>query len=214
MLASLLLQVQVPVTPAAVRDTISSIVLERGYYRNVTSTLLSRGWEWLSRTLRDLFMQAAGSRGTYLISLSLIALTIIAIIVRSVIVSRARRQAAARRETEASADALLAQSRGLSAQGAYVDAAHLLYAAVIARLLEARKVRRHPSKTVGDYFRELRDVSDPVATPYKAFAQTYDIVAYGDGLCDAIRYARLEQLAAPMLQLGPASPNVFTARAA
>ena len=209
MLASLLLQVQVPVTPAAVRDTISSIVLERGYYRNVTSTLLSRGWEWLSRTLRDLFMQAAGSRGTYLISLSLIALTIIAIIARSVIVSRARR-----RETEASADALLAQSRGLSAQGAYVDAAHLLYAAVIARLLEARKVRRHPSKTVGDYFRELRDVSDSVATPYKAFAQTYDIVAYGDGLCDATRFARLEQLAAPMLQLGPASPNVFTARAA
>ncbi len=211
---ALLLQLQTPATPAAVRDTISRIVLERGYYRNVTSTLLSRGWEWLTRTLRDLFLQAAGSRGTYLISLSLIAVMIIAIIVRSVIVARARRQAASQRVRDASADELLAQARGLSAQGAYVDAAHLLYAAVVARLMETKKVRRHPSKTVGDYFRELRAVGDASAAPYRSFAQTYEIVAYGDGLCDAVRFARLEQLAAPMLQLRAATADAASVRAA
>lgn len=211
---ALLLQLPSPVTPAAVRDSISRIVLERGYYRNVTSTLFSRAWEWFTRTLRDLFLQAAGSRGTYLISLTVIGVVIIAVIVRSVIVARARRQAAARRVVDATADEQLAQARGLSAQGAYVEAAHLLYAAVVTRLTEVRKVRRHPSKTVGDYFRDLRAASDPVAAPYRAFAQIYDIVAYGDGHCDAIRFARLEQLAAPMLQLRPASPDAAPARAA
>lgn len=205
---------QGPVAPEAVRDTIARVVLERGYMRDVTSTLLARAWEWLSRTVRDLFLQAMGSRGTYQITLGLLALVIVAIIVRSVIVARARRQAAARRATEATADDLLAQSRGLASQGAYVEAAHLLYAAVVARLFESRKVRRHPSKTVGDYFRELRAAGDPAAAPYRAFAQTYEIVAYGDGLCDATRFARLEQLAAPMLQLRAAASGDTTARAA
>jgi hypothetical protein len=207
-----LLQRQAPLTPAAVGDTIARIVLERGYYRNVTSTLLSRAWEWLSRTLRDLFLQAAGSRGTYLVSLSLIALVILAAIARSVIVARARRQAAARRVSEASAADLRAKARGLAAQGAFVEA-HLLYAAVVARLVEAKQVRRHPSKTVGDYFRDLRAAGLPAATPYRAFAQTYDIVAYGDGVCDAVRYARLEQLATPLLDMQGA-PADTAARAA
>ena len=201
MMLAFLLQGLPPVTPTAVRDTISRIVLERGYYRSVTSTLLSRAWEWFSRTLRDLFQQAAGSRGTYLISLSLIALVIIVAIVRSVIVARARRQAAARRETEVSADDLLAQARGLAVQGAYVEAAHLLHAALVTRLAEGRRVRRHPSKTVGDYARELRAANDGASAAYRAFAQVYEIVAYGDGMCDAVRFARLEQLAAPVLQL-------------
>ena len=196
-----LMQVPAPVTPAAIGDTIARIVLERGYYRNVTSTLLSRTWEWLSRTLRDLFLQATGSRGTYLVSLSLIALMIIIAIARSVIVALARRQSAARRVSEASADDLLAQARGLAAQAAFVQAAHLLYAAVVTKLVESKQVRRHPSKTVGDYFRDLRAAGLPAASAYRAFAQTYEIVAYGDGVCDAVRYARLEQLAAPLLEM-------------
>ena len=208
-----LMQVQAPVTPAAIGDTIARIVLERGYYRNVTSTLLSRGLEWLSRTLRDLFLQAAGSRGTYLVSLSLIALVIIAAIARSVIVARARRQAAARRVSEASADDLLAQARGLAAQAAFVQAAHLLYAAVVTRLVESKQVRRHPSKTVGDYFRDLRAAGLPSASAYRAFARTYEIVAYGDGVCDAVRYAHLEQLAAPLLEMRAALTDT-AARAA
>lgn len=210
MMLAFLLQLQPPVAPSAVRDTISRIVLEQGYYRSVTSTLLSRAWEWISRTLRDLFLLAAGSRGTYLISLSLIALVIIVTIVRSVIVARARRQAGARRVAEVSADDLLAQTRGLAAQGAYVEAAHLLYAAVVTRLAEGKRVRRHLSKTVGDYARELRAANDDAAGAYRAFAQTYEIVAYGDGLCDASRFSRLEHLAAPMLQ-APARSTVARA---
>ncbi|MDZ7631473.1 MAG: DUF4129 domain-containing protein [Gemmatimonadaceae bacterium] len=190
---------QTPIPAAAVRDTISRIVLERGYREDVTSTLLSRAWDWIRRVLGDLFDQATNSRGTYLISLTLIGLAITISVARAVIVARARRQAASRREIPVTAAEQLAQARGLAAQGAFVDAAHLLHATIVTSLVEQKRVRRHPSKTVGDYGRDLREAGDALATPYQAFAQVYDIVAYGDGLCDASRYARLETLAAPLV---------------
>lgn len=191
---------QAPIPVAAVRDTISRIVLERGYRENVTNTLLSRIWDWVTRAISDLFTQAAGSRGTYLISLTLIALAIGISVTRAVIVARARRQAANRREVQVTSDEQLAQARSLAAQGAYVDAAHLLHAAIVTRLVEQKRVRRHASKTVGDYGRDLRHAGDTLAPAYLAFARVYDVVAYGDGLCDATRFTRLESLAAPMLQ--------------
>jgi hypothetical protein len=195
---------QAPIPAAAIRDTISRIVLERGYQRSVTSTLLSRFWDWFSTLLGKLFSQAAASRGTYLLSITLLIVLAATLVARAIIVSRARRLAASRRDESVSADEQLSQARALAAQGAYLEAAHVLYAAVVSRLVEGRRARRHPSKTVGDYGRDLRGAGDPLAAPYVAFASVYDIVAYGDGLCDAVRYARLEQLAAPLLQ--PATP--------
>lgn len=191
---------QAPIPAAAIRDTLSRIVLERGYRRNVTSTLLSRFWDWFSDLLSRLFTQAAGSRGTYLISITLLSVLLLTIVARAIIVSRARRLAATQRDVVATAAEQLAQARALAAQGAHVGAAHLLYAAAVTRLVEGRRARRHPSKTVGDYGRDLRAAGDPLSASYVAFANVYDVIAYGDGLCDAARYARLEQLAAPMLQ--------------
>ncbi len=197
---------QSPIPASAIRDTIARIVLERGYRRSVTSTLLSRFWEWFSDILSRLFTQAAGSRGTYLISLSVIGVAIVASVARAVLVARARRHTANVRDRLAAADDQLAEARGLAKQGAYVNAAHLLYAAVVTRLVETRRVRRHPSKTVGDYWRDLRAAGDGLAAAYRTFASVYDVIAYGDGLCDAARWLRLEQLAAPMLQSATAAP--------
>jgi hypothetical protein len=202
---------QAPIPPSAIRDTIARIVLERGYRRSTTSTLLSRFWDWFSDILSRLFTQAAGSRGTYMISLSVIVIAIVASIARAAIVARARRRAASARERLVTADEQLAEARALAAQGAYVHAAHLLYAAVVARLVEAKRVRRHPSKTVGDYWRDLRAAGDSLAPSYHAFASVYDVVAYGDGLCDAARWSRLEQLAAPILQTAIAAPAMRAA---
>ncbi len=194
------MQLQTPFPAAAVRDTIARIVLERGYRRSVTATLLSRFWDWLSDLLSRLFEQAAGSRGTYLISMTVLGLLVVSSVARAVIVARARRLVADRREVPATADEQLAEARALAAQGAYVEAAHRLYAAVVTRLIEQRRVRRHASKTVGDYWRELRAAGDVLAPAYRDFANTYDVVAYGDGRCDNVRYARLEQLASSLLQ--------------
>ena len=195
---------QSPIPASAVRDTIARIVLQRGYQRSVTSTLLSRFWDWVTDTLGRLFAQAAGSRGTYMISLTLLTIVVLVGIARALIVARARRLAANRRDVVATADEELAEARALAAQGAFAEAANRLCAATVTRLVEGRRVRRHPSKTVGDYGRELRAAGDTLTPAYREFANIYDIVAYGDGTCDATRYARLEQLAAPLLQIAAA----------
>jgi hypothetical protein len=202
---------QAPIPAAAIRDTISRIVLERGYRESATTTLLSRFWDWFTRLLEDLFRQAAGSRGTYMVSLTLIVLMIAATVIRTAIVARARRLAASRREVLITAEEQLAQARSLAAQGAWVEAAHLLYAAVITRLVERKRVRRHPSKTVGDYGRDLRGAGDALTPAYLTFARVYDEVAYGDGLCDATRYGRLETLAAPLLDATDADRTAIAA---
>ncbi len=188
-----------PIPVGTIRDTLTLIVRERGYRQNVPATLLSRAWEWLSRVLNDLFSNAVASRGTYLIVLGVLGLLVAIAVTRAIIVAKARRLAAQRRAAETTAAEQLATARGLAAQGAYVAAAHALYAAVVTRLAETRRVRRHPSKTVGDHGRELRAAGDGLTAPYHAFARTYEVVAYGDGLCDAARYQRLDALAAPLL---------------
>ena len=198
---------QSPIPAAAVRDTIARIVMERGYHRSVTSTLLSRFWDWVSELLYRLFVQAAGSRGTYILSLALIAILVITSVARTIIVARARRMAASRRDADATADELLAQARAMAAQGAFTDAAHLLYAAVVTRLVERRLVRKHPSKTVGDFWRELRAAADPLATPYREFANSYDIVVYGDAPCDAARYGRLSSWLRRCWRRTPQAPH-------
>lgn len=191
---------QPPIPPEAVRDSIARLLLQREYRESMSNTLLSRLWDWFARTVGDLFVQASQSRGTYLISLTLIAAAIALGIARAVVVARARRLAASRREVPETADEQLAQARGLAAQGAFVEASHRLYSAIVTRLVEQKRVRRHPSKTVGDYGRELRASGDHLTAPYLTFAQLYDVVVYGDGLCDAVRFARLETLAEPLVQ--------------
>jgi Domain of unknown function (DUF4129) len=202
---------QAPITPEAVRDTIARIVLERGYRRTLSSTLLSRALDWLGNLIRDLFERATASRGTYIIALGAIALVALTAVMRAIVLARARRQAASQRENAVTSAQLQAEAQGLAAQGAYLQAANTLYTAVVVRLAEQKRVRRHPSKTVGDYWRELRSVSDEKTAAYAAFARVYEIVAYGDKLCDASRYAQLEQLSASILT---PSADLSSARAA
>jgi hypothetical protein len=201
-----------PIPASAIRDTIARILQTREYREDVSATLLSRAWEWLTRHLGDLFREATQSRGAYIVSMLILTTLIVVAVARSIIVARARRAAASRRDIPITSAEQLAQARSLAAQGAWVEAAHLLYAAVVSALVEQRRVRRHPSKTVGDYGRDLRAAGDAQSGDYARFAQVYDIVAYGDGLCDAARFARLEAMAAPLLHTE--ASDAMTARAA
>lgn len=202
---------QAPIPAAAVRDTIARLLRDQGYQRSATSTLWTRFWDWLGEMVRELFATAASSRGTYIISLVLVGGAIVAAIARAVIVARARTLAAAQRAVTVTWQELSAEADGLARQEAYAAAAHALYAAVILRLAADRRVRPHPSKTVGDYWRELRLVADPNSGAYRAFAGTYESVVYGDGVCDRERFARLRGLAAPLLA---AAADPTAARAA
>jgi hypothetical protein len=92
----------------------------------------------------------------------------------------------------------LAQS--LAATGDFTAAAHSLYAALLENAARAQQVRLHPSKTAGDYAREMRARRSPLFAGFRRFADQYEVVIYGDQMCDRDRFERLFALAVPMLR--------------
>ena len=92
----------------------------------------------------------------------------------------------------------LAQS--LAAAGDYTAAAHALYLALLEGLARSEQLRLHPSKTVGDYLRELRARSSSLLPTVRDFARAYELIAYGFRECDAERYARLHALASVVIR--------------
>lgn len=82
-----------------------------------------------------------------------------------------------------------------AAAGRYTEAAHLLYQAILVALAGRERLRLHPSKTIGDYARELRARSSGAFPGYREFARTYETVVYGLQHCDRERWERLHALA-------------------
>lgn len=85
-----------------------------------------------------------------------------------------------------------------AAAGRHTEAAHLLYQAILVALAGRERLRLHPSKTVGDYARELRARSSSAFPGYREFARLYETVVYGLQHCDRERWERLHALAAPI----------------
>jgi hypothetical protein len=143
---------------------------------------------------------------------ALIAITVAAVVVlvaRVAYVRWQRRDASPTRRAGGGArsDDPWSEAATLAARGDYTAAAHALYGALLARLARRERLRRHPSKTAGDYARELRALASPAQAPFRAFARDYDVVVYGIGTCDAGRYARLLTLADGVLRSGDGTPE-------
>jgi len=88
----------------------------------------------------------------------------------------------------------------LAAQGDFTGAAHALYVALLGNLARRELLRLHPSKTIGDYLRELRRRPAAPVQTVREFARAYEVVAYGLRACDADRYARLHALAVQVIE--------------
>lgn len=90
-------------------------------------------------------------------------------------------------------------AQALAASGDYTGAAHALYAAMLESAARQHEIRLHPSKTVGDYARELRTRSSSLFSRFREFGRSYEVVMYGIGTCDAQRYQHLHTLAVPVV---------------
>lgn len=94
-----------------------------------------------------------------------------------------------------------AMAQELAGRGDFTGAAHALYLALLELLSRRNHVRIHPSKTVGDYLREVRTRAPGALVPVREFARSYEVVAYGDRACDADRYQRLRSLVTSVMEL-------------
>ncbi len=162
--------------------------------------------EWLGDLLRHFSGTRTANPVVFWTVITIIAVVAAAIIARLALVSyRRRRQGIdARPEPRGAAGFAhgdpwtLAQQH--AAHGDFTSAAHSLYLALLHAIARRGLVRLHPSKTVGDYVRELRARSATVFTGFRDFARAYETVVYGTGVCDRDRYETLQRLALPIVQ--------------
>jgi hypothetical protein len=185
-----------PWPAAAIQDSIAAVIRQRPYQRSVRATLLDRLLDWLAALIRRIFGAISEIPNAKWIVLALAIVVVIAIVVRFVLGNEAEEQRRRVRAgaTHGSADPW-AEAERLAAAGKYTEAAHLLYRGVTERLAAAERISLHPSKTSGDYARELQLRGVAAAADFRQFGRRYDRVMFGVGVCDAPTYAMLRDLA-------------------
>jgi hypothetical protein len=199
--------VQIPAD--AVRDTIATVFRQAPYDRSFRETLLSRVTAWLATLLEHLRAMVSGSPAAYWVSIVILASLAALVVGRIAYVAYARREGGhtggrRRRGGAGTPDDAWTTAQELSAAGRYTDAAHALYHALLQWLAARERLRLHPSKTAGDYARELRARSSEAFARFRDFARAYDVVVYGLGSCDRERYERLHALATAVTARGDA----------
>ena len=178
----------------AIQDSVAAIVRQRAYQRSVRATLLDRLLDWLAALIRRLFAGLSEIPNMKWIILGLAILVVLAISARLWLGSEAeeRRRRARPGSVQGGGDPWTEADR-VAASGDYTAAAHLLYRGVTERLAAAEQIRLHPSKTSGDYARELRMRGSPAHAEFRQFGRRYDHVLFGTGTCDAATYAALRE---------------------
>ncbi len=190
----------------AIRDTITAVFRQRAYRRSFQQTLWDQLLDFLLRMVQELIRGLNRSPTLGKIIEIVVVAALLLILVRAIIAVVAGdigfgRTGGLRTTAGAVADRW-AEAQRLAAAGLYTEAAHELYAALLASIARGEDLRLHPSKTVGDYARDLRRRSSALLPRFRDFARSYEVVVYGLGVCDRDRYERLYSLASGMVTPG------------
>jgi hypothetical protein len=186
----------------ATRDTIAAVFRQTAYDRDYQQSIFLRLIAWLFQQLTALLRAARGSHIGRPIVLAALIIAAVLIVGRiAFVIATADRIGRTSRSGRLRQLDPWTQAQRLAAAGSYTDAAHALYAALLEGVAEREALRVHPSKTVGDYGRELRRRSSVLVPPFRDFSRLYEVVVYGVGSCDRERYERLHALASGMLGL-------------
>jgi hypothetical protein len=192
---------------AEIRDAVARVFSGGAFDRSAKHTLGGMVMNFIGRVLTRIFDVLAGSpplRSALLwTGFAIIAL----VVIRFVYIAAQRGQLTARRRPADARGAAASGNPWLAAQqaaakGEYTQAAHFLYAALLVALARRERLRLHPSKTAGDYVRELRRRSSPVFTPFRAFVRSFEFIIYGRGACDRAQFEQLRAIAAPLVGAG------------
>ncbi len=164
-----------------IHDTIAAIARQPAYEQSLRQSLLSRFFRFLGDKISDLLLLLRGSPNSRLLVIAGLAIIVLVIVARTVIAARAddaaRRFPSARGRQTAGQD-LWTLARELANGGQYDAACHALYGAVVDALTRERLVKFHPSKTSGDYVRELARKGTP-SGDFQAFARRFERVVFG-----------------------------------
>ncbi|MFN2564143.1 MAG: DUF4129 domain-containing protein [Gemmatimonadaceae bacterium] len=197
-------------TPAAaIHDTVAAIVRQPGYDRSLRQSLADLFFRWLGETIERVFaaIEVPGARRIATALAVVLAVLTLARIVYAAQLRSDEDRPGARRVAGRRGSIVdpLGEAERLAAEGHFTDAAHALYRALLLRLSTRERLGLHPSKTSGEYARELRAAGSPAYTAFHRFGRRYDRVLFGRGACDAASYATLLGDARSLLEAhGPA----------
>jgi len=188
--------------PGAVHDTVAAVARQVIYRRGLRNSIGERLLEWIAQLIQRFFRAVGGSGIPRAIGFAIVTIIVLLVIARLVIAASARDDSARlgrRRARAEHGDDPFDSAERLASEGRFEDAAHALYRGVLLALARGERLRLDPSKTSGDYVRELRARSSSAQLPFRAFARRFDVAVYGHGPIDAALIADLWSLAAPFL---------------
>jgi len=182
-----------------VHDTVAAIVRQPEFATPLRQSLAGRVFRYVAQQIATLIDLLRGSPSSRLIAITAVVLIILVIIARILVTRRvdaagvfADDGSNGRRDRHRD-PWFEAQVR--AAAGDYEAATHLLYAAVIETLARTGAITHHPSKTSGDYARELARRGAAGSREFRSFAREADRVIFGSLRPDADHYDRLKTAA-------------------
>ena len=194
-------QVAPRVWPAgAVHDTVAAVVRGPAFRRSLPGSLAERLMSWIAEWFERIFHLIGGRTSSRVVALAFVATLVLLVVARLLLAARARdvESFTARRGRRGGAlDDPWRGAERLLAEGRFEEAAHALYRGVLASIAQREQLRLDPSKTSGDYARELRRRASPTLPAFRAFARRFEWTVYGRGGCDASSLAALRELAEP-----------------
>lgn len=183
-----------PFSDQAIRDTIAAIAKDQAYTRAVGQSL----WDRLLRFIGDLFerlFEAVSTvqygRTIVIVLVTLAVAVVLARLVMGIVAERKEGKANSREGASTRRGAQLADAERLASNGEYTAAAHLLFAVLLAAGGARGEFRVHPSKTLGDYARDIRRRATAWQQPFAAFRHRFDRAMYSDTACSAEDYEGL-----------------------
>lgn len=177
----------------SIREAVREIAAGRAYHRSLRTSLFDRVWRWFMDLLDRIFTavgEVPNSRNIGIAVVVVVVLLVVARIVYSTRLGVDELDATRARKGQARTNPL-ADAERLAADGAWIDAAHALYRASLEAIARQHGARLHPSRTSGDYVRELRRRGSPAAAAFRQFARRYDRMVFGYAPCDADGWAAL-----------------------
>lgn len=176
-----------------------AVLRDPAFRRSLRRSFMDRILVWLQDWLDRLMHHARDLPSLRTVVLVLVALLVLFVVARVLIAAReddrqARRPL--RRGAQVFDDPWHAADE-LLAQGQLEQAAHALYRGVILTIGRAERIRLDPSRTSGDYARELRRRGSSSLVPFRAFTRRFDAAVYGHEGCTPETLRELARLSAP-----------------
>jgi hypothetical protein len=200
-LASLIQRAPAEWPAAAVHDTVAAIARGFEYRRSLRQSLFDRAFLWLGEAIDRVAAFVRNLPSSRAVGLTILGIIVAAILLRLVIAALARDEGGARsrrRRGVGPGDDPFAAAERYAAEGRFEDAAHALYHGVLLAVAHSDRLRLDPSKTSGDYARELRARGSASYQPFRDFSRRFDVAVFGHGGCDAALIDDLRRLAMPL----------------